>query len=161
MQVGETALLAQGKVKLLFLIDCLTLIVVVVGLLIIASKTSDLLALAWARAGFGILFCIVVLCLAFKGNQRQLLQVLFYCIAMTLVSSIWLFSVKSMIEVLDLADMNFILSIVIMLFSLVMLISATVSVVFIGAKGFKNYHARRIEMIVGSSLGNFFKINRR
>lgn len=161
MQVGETALLAQGKVKLLFLIDCLTLIVVVVGLLIIASKTSDLLALAWARAGFGILFCIVVLCLAFKGNQRQLLQVFFYCIAMTLVSSIWLFSVKSMVEVLDLADMNFILSIVIMLFSLVMLIFATVCVVFIGAKGFKNYHARRIEMIVGSSLGNFFKINRR
>ena len=80
---------------------------------------------------------------------------------MTLVSSIWLFSVKSMVEVLDLADMNFILSIVIMLFSLVMLIFATVSVVFIGAKGFKNYHARRIEMIFGSSLGNFFKINRR
>lgn len=161
MQVGETALLAQGKVKLLFFIDCLTLLVVVVGLLIIASKTSELVNIAWARAMIGIVFSILVLCLAFEGNRRQLLQVFYYFIAMTLVSSIWLFSVKSMVETLDLADTNLIFSMVIMFLSFVMLMLAAVSVVFIGAKGIKNYHARRIEMIVGSSLGNFLKAERR
>lgn len=160
MQVGETALLACGKVKLLFLIDCCTLLVVVAGLLTVALNSGNLIDLAWTRVVLGLLFCSLVLCLVFEGNRRQLLQVIYYCFAMTLVSSIWLFSVKSIVAAVDLIYMNFVFVIVTMLLSLVMLLVATISVVFIGARWVQNYHAKRIEIIVGTSLNYFLKTKR-
>ena len=156
MQVTETALLAQGKVRLLFFLDCLTLVIITAGLLLVAYNSDSLADMAWTRAGIGILFCCVVLVLAFKGNFKHLLHILFFALATALMSSFWLYGVKFMQSILEIQNMNIIFSITFLVASLIILVVAATSIVVIGARVFNNYQAKRLMNIITTTVRECF-----
>ncbi len=133
MQVVETALVAQGKVRLVFVLDTLSLITITSGLLIGILSELSVTDIAWIRVILGIISCLIATLVVFASNFKYLVPVFWIAAYWVLLSVIWhLIVVRFVIHSPSQADItlasftNFFVSIV------TLILVVTVGVVAIG-----------------------------
>ena len=148
MQVAETALVAQAKVRLVFYIDCCSLTVILIGLVLAIRFSESLVLIAWTRAILGIMTCFIVLLLVFKNNLKNLLQIALFAISAIVASLLWQYTLELFEPVNLFSDRtNFLYTLLALgtsSFYLVFIMTILVLTLSLVAK---NYHARRLQKI--------------
>lgn len=153
MQVIETALIAQGRVQLVFTFDCISLVSIVLSLILVLSLSGSIIDLAWIRVLLGVVSSVMITIVLFKKNIRHLYPVLssFFCIVCVVL--IWIKLTSTTISIYSLIHNEITFLIVAPLFSAVTLIIIVAFSLLTLMRVTKNYHLSRLYRIIKIAIG--------
>ena len=154
MQVIETALIAQGRVQLVFAFDCISLIFIVVSLLLVLSRSGSVFDVAWIRVLLGVITCMTITLIVFKENARHLYPVLTTCFGIVCAVLVWK-EITSTIMSLYFLEINETISLILfpLLAAIALIIVVACSLILL-MKVTNNYHLLRLYKIIENTLSN-------
>ena len=152
MQVIETALIAQGRVQLVFAFDCISLLFIVVSLLSVLSYSDSVFNLAWIRVLLGVISCMTITLVMFKKNTRHLYPVLTICFGMVGAVLVWK-EITSIIMSLYFLEINETLLLILFpLFAAIALIIVVACSLILLMRLTNNYHLLRLYKIIENAV---------
>ncbi|WP_181406619.1 oligosaccharide flippase family protein [Alteromonas mediterranea] len=152
MQVIETALIAQGRVQLVFAFDCISLLFIVVSLLSVLSYSDSVFDVAWIRVLLGVITCMTITLVMFKENTRHLYPVLTICCGMVGAVLVWK-EITSIIMSLYFLEINeTILLILFPLLAAIALIIVVACSLILLMRLTNNYHLLRLYKIIENAV---------
>lgn len=158
MQVIETALIAQGRVRLVFTFDCISLLSILVSLILVTVQSESVINVAWIRVLLGVITSFIITFVLFKENVKHLYPVLTCCIGLICAVFAWQKLTSSMIAPYSLEQSESLLLVfLIPAFAAIALIIVVALCLLILMRVTDNYHLFRFYGIINKGLLTRFK----
>lgn len=85
LQVVETSLVAQGRLRLLFWADVVSLLIIGLALFVVLDKSPDLTSIALVRAISGALATLILMIVAFSAKPKEMVSISLVSLGLTVI----------------------------------------------------------------------------